>query len=1322
MQRRFGAGYVLGKPLPSEDEKWSFLEKIYSDYEEMNTQQKEIAERRRQLDMELYEGNVERIEEILQLKDNRGDARDGDWDTYAKVEQIVKKFVYCRTNNIYRIDEVQEALEERIRLLTETEISQKQRIASLEEALSNVQTELAQVTRLLCMSERRVKVLKSESVVNAMKVRQLRRMQSFTAGAGEKDESQLQQDMRILMKVNREMEKDCQHLRIELNMGAMGVKKRAASRMSQKARRRSVLTISPTLTHAESSWGADESVHSPEVPKEKVDGVLKVANVENLRPVTVKTDVSLTPAMGMGRAASGNVGSEGRSPHYTSYGERKQVASPKGNACETKGAPASGKAMYNVDELTVAGAFETFEPAGGALQGSVTSGNLSKILLNEFEELCEDISSDGAPVTNALARVFRRYEQLQRCLGAEVGLSMEMHDYDANMVHDVSFRSRGVGTSHLFAPNTLSWRPGEEDSKLYTQLFPDKGGASADDWGRGSASSSLKNVVEATVVPAKEGQAGPVPVVSPGGEVLLSNSFASGNEHNPHNSSDVARKDVKGPTPSPMPQLGSGSGSVELTFLRGETPVISLCEEKNMQNIEEGGGRIKIREVYSTAVISGEAIPTPTQRVRVTPCAQSRGLLECETAPEGMVGVQSYGNDPQRDIEDGLDANEVILQRERGSARRPGPLHSTSTDGDVTDEELQRLEKWADPLMRQNDGRVAKMDKDTSALVDASRGTTGRSGRHATATNAECQSSSPLADWPAGRGHSNGISGTRAPNLSGVGGLLDTLKKDLSSVRGEYEGVANEMNEWFSILSNCIDALLRNSLYIRHDAHERAGEALSSLAEEMVSDTVEQEVKDRLQKEGITLQRHPTFSKLSDEQWVQNTLYDAIINSSRDHVRKAVGLGGTQPSAQGINDGNSSEGITPHGMRRQSRDLLQKHGRRQAQVRYQKRRYEARQDDNVQRRLAEAGKGKSTPKCRSNPIGVTPLHSTTGSPQAPDDWHGAHGSGWTTGGDSEVDDYEEPLGNMREEMWRLAGYPPPGSGREGTCGPLWSPFDFKNGGGGERTVPVSPCNLDRRIHVMDIPVTTFKTPMPFKTGPSFFLPQLKVSGLRRSLPRSSGGFPCEEMLEHLRKLQPPEYCRDVSDLAPIVFKYNFGNHATFALHNVKGSIRRVRDHIRGNGFNNVFFSEILPYAKAAEFLREGNHLPLWMREAVKGLRSETDAASKKMARLLFQRVATNLRMKSMLRKLCRGSAFAGYLIVLWECWMGGWRRRCAALRNTRECDLKRVLNMVVTNLEVPPKHHGPAGQTEANSRNRDHRPMGPSSYHFRDAKIIPNGS
>ncbi|ORC89191.1 uncharacterized protein TM35_000131950, partial [Trypanosoma theileri] len=159
-----------------------------------------------------------------------------------------------------------------------------------------------------------------------------------------------------------------------------------------------------------------------------------------------------------------------------------------------------------------------------------------------------------------------------------------------------------------------------------------------------------------------------------------------------------------------------------------------------------------------------------------------------------------------------------------------------------------------------------------------------------------------------------------------------------------------------------------------------------------------------------------------------------------------------------------------------------------------------------------------------------------------------------------------------------------------------------------------------------------------------------------------------------------------------------------------------------------FFNyNILPYAKTAKSLQSGQPMAPWMASVIRHLRSEEERRNRRATRLLFQRVATNLRTKRILNsQLCKGSAVASYVTLLWKKWTERWYKKRETTKREGAADIHRMLDIMVSNMKSTSRQQQRLGEQlrlEEERRQKNFKELrdpcaDPSSAHF-DVAHLP---
>ncbi|ORC90000.1 uncharacterized protein TM35_000102680 [Trypanosoma theileri] len=172
------------------------------------------------------------------------------------------------------------------------------------------------------------------------------------------------------------------------------------------------------------------------------------------------------------------------------------------------------------------------------------------------------------------------------------------------------------------------------------------------------------------------------------------------------------------------------------------------------------------------------------------------------------------------------------------------------------------------------------------------------------------------------------------------------------------------------------------------------------------------------------------------------------------------------------------------------------------------------------------------------------------------------------------------------------------------------------------------------------------------------------------------------ILEHLKAIRHREKPEGIENMAPIVYHYVFKGALEEARNEVRNKIRWAASRLRGNSFDRFFNYNILPYAKTAKPSQSGQPMAPWMASVIRHLRSEEERRNRRATRLLFQRAATNLRTKHILNsQLCKGSAMASYVTLLWKKWTERWYKKRKTIKREGAADIHHMLGIMVSNMK-----------------------------------------
>ncbi|KPI89299.1 hypothetical protein ABL78_1632 [Leptomonas seymouri] len=221
VSRKADAAIVAAaRPLPAlehrstADQRQAFLEHLYSDYNELHIQQGEIHERKNQMDFDMFESNQQQIHDILFAKVDTAGGALGDWDTWEKVEMLMKRYAYGRPRHTAQEREEAAAMRSRIEALNEILNERNATIQTLTQTCKATEQELGGVLKLLHMRGNEVKTLSNQHHTATLQLRYIQRECAALRGLRNEDEtSLLKKDLSYLIEANKKLEAENQMLR-----------------------------------------------------------------------------------------------------------------------------------------------------------------------------------------------------------------------------------------------------------------------------------------------------------------------------------------------------------------------------------------------------------------------------------------------------------------------------------------------------------------------------------------------------------------------------------------------------------------------------------------------------------------------------------------------------------------------------------------------------------------------------------------------------------------------------------------------------------------------------------------------------------------------------------------------------------------------------------------------------------------------------------------------------------------------------------------------------------------------------------------------------
>ncbi|KEG07562.1 hypothetical protein DQ04_09431010 [Trypanosoma grayi] len=1263
--------------LPTEEQRWQFLEQIYANYDEVNAQQKEIAERKRMMGVELIHANKEEIHKILFSGPSAASTRIGDWDTYEKVEHLLKKFVYSRSQNMFKAPAAEVALNDRIDILTNNITDQRQRNTFLETSLASVQEELAGLMDLLQKKEKELKTVKTECLVKSLQANQLQRVCDSLKDSAKMDEKAICKDMRILINVNRAIERENVRLRTALNAklystggGGGGAK-----------------------THAK---GGTKTSSTDKSTKPRTERGHAMAT----KPLSHTTN---------GSSIAGELGDAAAATNSTYEGMQSGSDESLHGLAEC---------VLNVYKFSdgISGAPRYLETASDEESGTESDSTDNGGRESSDGEGVKVFASDAArrrfirkqaPITAVLMQLSAEREMWRCRLEAEVANGMSLLDHDANVKYTTlaerqlsGMVGRGFSRGRSSAQSSLagsgsragSSDGGFNDSFAGSDVGSDRGSGvlRAAGCGGGPAHSNT----DASLFAGRRSQI-----------AFLGEDHMSSDPIGVELSSDV---------------LASSSGDLEnVVFQRGE---VFSDNKRNMDStLRRGEGAFFSRE-HKQGIsfrVGGNSLlgAQPTSKV----------------IPDSTVVFKEYESaEPSEDkkLQDSAEQQERVSPCRSPSARpakvggRRRPAGKASSTAHPTSDLVTTPPRRNEKATKKSDTEPQR-GKAKQANATAHRRPSPQRSKKPEALEHPAESPVCTTVSPPRETHSPGkkVFGAEVADayakinrLAEPGGILHDMKLEVVKVRDDYHAMRSEMNDLFRLLGHCVSTLQGQTEELKRGVEEESNAFVSATAEDVVRNMVEERVFDRLEDHGIVLQTHPgPSSRLTDEQWAQNQLYDVILKTSRDKIAGEILKN---------NDKRGEKHEKKHEMRLQSpgRPLLHRETPGQAQQEQPQqpvspRRVAVEAVVSGAKPLGEKKGGVShTGHHLSSPRSITKLaHVLLGSEasqlELPNDQKAC--GRWHT---DDVDKFREMSTSVGEGSPEYRKKPAPGGF------PAWGDVGHRTGEESpiEYGSPTTGAGARRGIWAQ-VPVEAQRRLI--LAGNNYFVSPINHRGLNvdvQNSRRGPGPLPKRfegNILEYLRALNQHRDLGSVEDMAPIVYRYDFRAALEETRMNLQNTVRSAAVRLRGPGFNRVFEDKILPYARAAKSLQNGQRMAPWMLAAIRQLRAEEERRNKRANHLLMHRIATNLRARRLLKSnLCKGSAMASYVVVLWEKWMDRWQRKRATLKMEQGTDLNRLLDLITANMCTRSRLQS---DKEERRKMRDMRNplLDPSSAHFNDARF-----
>lgn len=199
------------------EQRQAFLERIYGDYEELQKQRDEVIQHKWNLDADILQSHQKEIHDLLFEQTDVSDSVLGDWDTWERVETLIKHTVYARPANFSTSFPQQKGYLERIEVLNKALVDQRVRMDLFNSLLNQQHQEILAWKNLLLLKEREIRTLRNQNNTFSLETRHAKREVSRIRGTKLMvEEDELLQDFKILLSANKELEKENANLRAKM--------------------------------------------------------------------------------------------------------------------------------------------------------------------------------------------------------------------------------------------------------------------------------------------------------------------------------------------------------------------------------------------------------------------------------------------------------------------------------------------------------------------------------------------------------------------------------------------------------------------------------------------------------------------------------------------------------------------------------------------------------------------------------------------------------------------------------------------------------------------------------------------------------------------------------------------------------------------------------------------------------------------------------------------------------------------------------------------------------------------------------------------------
>ncbi|KAG5477126.1 hypothetical protein LSCM4_04343 [Leishmania orientalis] len=204
-------------PRSTTEQREALLEQLYTDYAELQSQREEINNRKRVMDFDMYQSHQQDIHDVLFANVDAADGALGDWDTWERVEAVVKRYAYGRPRHTAQEKKEMSAMQSRNDALNEVLQEKAATVQRLTESLDAAQEELAGVRKLLQLKDNEIRMLSNQNKTAKVQLSCIERECATLRGFDSEAPSSLKDDLRFLIEANKELERQNLELRRCLN-------------------------------------------------------------------------------------------------------------------------------------------------------------------------------------------------------------------------------------------------------------------------------------------------------------------------------------------------------------------------------------------------------------------------------------------------------------------------------------------------------------------------------------------------------------------------------------------------------------------------------------------------------------------------------------------------------------------------------------------------------------------------------------------------------------------------------------------------------------------------------------------------------------------------------------------------------------------------------------------------------------------------------------------------------------------------------------------------------------------------------------------------